>query len=295
MRRLAIAGPLLALAIAGPAASQPQPSGQPDFAHAKELYSSATAAMNEGRYADAARDFGGAYDITHDPVLFFKIAEANRQAGHCDVAIIYYGRYLREANPEPTYIELTHEKIKACGGEPDTSAAGSAAGSAALPAEPEPPAAGSAAEAPAEPAGSAALPPPSAGSAATSTPPATGIDHGDDRAWLLVGGGLAFVTAGAVLAYSASSSEQDLRDLYVSSGNNPPTYDARTAQRYHDLIDEGKRYQYLSWASFGIAGACAIGATVLFVRSHGDHDEKRVSVTPVVSPHHTGVSATIRF
>ena len=53
-----------------------------------------------------------------------------------------------------------------------------------------------------------------------------------DAAWLLVGGSLAFVTTGAVLAYSADSSEKDLEDLYLTVDGGPATFDAKTAARY---------------------------------------------------------------
>jgi hypothetical protein len=269
-----------------------QPTTQPDFNRAGELYKLASAAMSEGRFTDAARDFGAAYDITKDPVLFFKIGAANEKAGKCDVALIYYGRYLREAKPEVKYVQMTRERITACGGDarhipaqiPDVPA-----GSAAQP--------GFGSAQPSGP-GPAIVPVaatptdvPAAGSAATPATPEHG--HGRDGAWLMVGGSLTFITVGAVLAYSASSSEQDLKDLYVGPGNMPPTYDQKLAQRYQDLIDEGHRYQYLSWASFGIAGACAIGAAILFVHS-GDRDEK-LSIRPIVTPRETGVAATVRF
>src|SRR5690606_36876975 len=104
------------------------------------------------------------------------------------------------------------------------------------------------------------------------------------------GGALAFVTAGAVLAYSTSSAEQDVRDLYIANNGRPREYDANTTKRYEDLIDEGRRYQCLAWTSFGLAAGCAIGATIFFLRDRGD-----VSIAPVVTPKETGVSATLRF
>jgi hypothetical protein len=58
-----------------------QPSPPPDFAHAKELYDSANASMANGDFGDAVRDYGAAYDITHDPVLFFRSGRANEKAG----------------------------------------------------------------------------------------------------------------------------------------------------------------------------------------------------------------------
>ncbi len=126
-----------------------------------------------------------------------------------------------------------------------------------------------------------------------AAPASAGPTSGNkDAAWLFVGAGLTFVTAGTVLAYSTSSSEQDLRDLYLTAGNAPEQYDAETKERYDDLVAEGERYERLAWTAFGLAAGCAIGATVFFVRASREAD---VSVTPVVSPTTTGASVSIRF
>ncbi|HUS29603.1 MAG TPA: hypothetical protein VMZ53_13915 [Kofleriaceae bacterium] len=120
---------------------------------------------------------------------------------------------------------------------------------------------------------SLALPPPS---------------RSQDAAWLLVGGTLTFITTGIVLAYAAESTETDIEDLYVSLNGQSPTFDAKTQERYDELVKQGNRYQYLSWISFGIAGGMAIGATVLFWKHH-----KEPAVVPVVTPNSAGVS--VRF
>lgn len=251
---------LFTLCVAARSFAQPAPAepAEPNFAQATELYNAASKALDEGRGDDAARDFLAAFEITKDPVLFFKIGSAYEKAGKCSDAVGYYERYLAEAKPEENFVALTKQRIDAC----KAATAEPAAEPAAKPAAPAP-----AAEAP--------MAPPS---------------KNQDRAWLFVGGGLAFVTAGVVLAYSAESAEQDVKDLYVSSGGNPPEFDAETKERYDDLVAEGERYQYLSWASFGIAAGCAIGATIYFLRARGD-----VTVAPVVTPKQTGVTATIRF
>jgi hypothetical protein len=271
--RAAISGVLAGLLVASTVTAQPTPS--PDLAHAKELYDTGNQAMSEGRYLDAAQAFGAAYDITHDPILFFKIGTANEKAGRCDVALIYFGRYLKEGKPDLKFQAMAQDHVRACGGDARNlvpADQGSAAGSAAAGSD--------------SATGSAAVALPATGSTAGSdtTSVAVGsagvlppgppppIAHGNDAAWLMVGGGLAFVTLGAVLAYSASSSEQDLRDLYVGLDGKPPTYDATVAKRYQSLVDEGDRYEHLSWGSFAIAGAFAITATVLFLHHH-DHVE----------------------
>src|SRR5579862_187189 len=109
-----LAAGLVTLVLFGrpPVGAQP---AAPDFAKAKSLYDDANAEMSGGRYLDAVRDYNAAYDITHDPVLFFKIGTANEKAGNCDIALIYYSRYVREAKPVASFLELVKERVTACG------------------------------------------------------------------------------------------------------------------------------------------------------------------------------------
>jgi hypothetical protein len=119
--------------------------------------------------------------------------------------------------------------------------------------------------------------------------------HGRDLPWLMVGGALAFATAGAVLAYSASSSEQDIKDLYVPlGGGGAPTFTPQTAQRYQELVDEGHRYQYLSWGAFGVAAGFGIAATFIFIHDHIEA-ERNILVTPIATPTSAGASLSVRF
>ncbi len=263
-----------------------QPAPQPDFEKAKGLYADGNAELAVGRYADAIRDFNGAYDITHDPVLFFKIGNANEKAGRCDVALIYYSRYVREANPEAKYLDMVKDRVTACGGDPRN--LGNPTPVAAPPVTPPETNVGSGSAAPETVTG--------AGSGVVTL--GTGAEkprthvNGHDGEWLMIGGALAFITAGVVLAYSASSSEQDVRDLYVGVAGITPTYDATTAQRYQELLDEGHRYQYLSWGAFGVAAGFAIGAAIWFIH---DRNEQALAITPVATPQGGSVSATVRF
>ena len=263
MRSVVLAG-VLSVCVPARALAQPAPPpSQPDFARATQLYDAATQAMNEGRAADAVRDFLAAYEITKDAVLFFKIGGAYEKAGNCADAIAYYDRYLNEAKPAESFATLTRERIAAC---------------KASPAGPTEPAAA------AEPVAPVAKPP------EAPPPPLSPPTANQDRAWLFVGGALTFVTIGAVLAYSTSSAEQDIKDLYVSNEGRPPKFEGKTRERYEDLLDEGRRYEVLAWSSFGLAAGCAIGATIFFLRDRGD-----VEIAPVVTPKETGVSATVRF
>ncbi len=229
----------------------------PDFAHAKDLYRAAEAAMLGGRYVEALVDYGSAYDITKDPVLFYKLGSANERAGNCDVAIGFYRRYLAEAHPDANYIALTRDRITACGG--DTKVA------------PPPP------DVPAPP----PTPPP---------PPApVAQGHGTWPGWLLVGGTLGLVTIGTVLAYATTSSENDVKDLYAGADGQPPPFNAATQQRYQQLLDQGHRYEVLAWTAFGTAALTATAATIVFLTTHQER------IAPLVAPQAAGVSLSGRF
>ncbi len=297
----AIAAGLVIGALVGgailPMTSRAQPA--PDMLRAKDFYKSAEAGMKESRFLDAARDYGAAYEITRDPILFYKIGSANERAGKCDVALIYYGRYLREGKPSEAFVSMTRERITACGGNPDADRTppatfGTGSGQSAEPAEPaEPvrvPSAGSGSATAGSDAGSATVVTGLGSDAGSGS--AVQLSSSNKGAWILVASSIALVTVGGVLAYAASSSENDVEDLYAGFTGQPPAFDARTQQTYDDLVAEGNRYEKLSWISFGLAGATAIGAAVLFYRHS---NESTVHVAPTASTTGGGVSATLRW
>jgi hypothetical protein len=294
---------LLAGALGAPI-TRAQPA--PDLTSAKDLYQSAEAAMKDGRFDDAVRDYGAAYELSKDPALFFKIGRANERAGRCDIAVAYYARYLREGKPTEQFTVATQERIAACGGD-----ARNLEGSAA-PVAPQPSGDARRSAGSAEPASAGGAEPVSAGSAgpagpgsgttagagaavapgATDVPASVTPSHGHKVAWIMTGGAIALVTLGGVLAYAAGSSENDVRDLYVGFAGQPPTFDAATRKRYDELIDEGRRYEHLSWVSFGLAGATAVGAAVLFVLGNRD-EAPPPRVTPIVTT--TGAGVAVSF
>jgi hypothetical protein len=350
VRRVAL-GAAVAVALGGAIGS---PIGRaepaPDLARARELYRSAEAAMQAGRYDDAARDYGAAYELSADPALFYKIGRASERAGKCDVALLHYARYLRDGKPTEQFTALTRERIAACGGDPAGSGSAGTRGVAPGPGDASSPAGGAAAgpaagadtaiasatgkdQRPAEPArggsaaanagGSASGASPGGAGGATASAGATGAEGSaaapegpagatpaagsgsaaaalipptrQKIAWLMGGGAIALVSLGGVLAYAASSSENDVRDLYAGFAGQAPMFDAQTRKRYDDLVDEGRRYQHLSWAAFGLAGAAAVGVAVLFTIGRGDEPAppRAPAVTPVVGPRGAGVS--VRF
>ncbi|MGN6107130.1 MAG: tetratricopeptide repeat protein [Kofleriaceae bacterium] len=293
--RSSISARLVGIALAGALGSStshaqppPEPPSQPDLDRARDLDKAAEAAIAEGRYADALRDYGAAHELTRDPALLFKLGRAHQELGECDAAVDYYRRYLEEARPAASFVALTRERIAACGA-PATDAGTSGAGSAAEPPAPPSPSAPGAAE---------TTPPDGTSGAATEpTPaPAPAVDLGRHRGpWLLLGGAIAAVTAGAVLAYSANAAERDIEDLYVGIGGRPPAFDEQLAARYRDAVDEGRRYERLSLISFGAAGALAIGATIWFLLDR-DAPADALPIAPTVTPGGgAGVTTQLRF
>jgi hypothetical protein len=318
--RVAVAAALVA------ALAQPIALAQPavDLGRAKDLYRSAEVAMKEGRFDDAARDYGAAYEWSKDPALFFKIGRANEGAGRCEVALSYYARYLREGKPDEQFAATTRERIAACGGDA-RSVEGGAATSPADSGAPAPPSPGvpdepaSAGAAPStEPtagadgtaqtdrgqAGAGAGDPGAGGVAADAGGAADGAEAGKAErpslipsnhhkaAWLLTGGAAALAALGGVLAYATNASENDVRDLYVGLAGQPVTFDGQTRRRYDELVTDGRRYQNLSWTAFGLAGAAAAGAAVLFVLGR-DEAAPAGRVTPLVTSRGAGVA--VRF
>ena len=276
----------------------------PDRERAKELYQSAEAAMTAKDYEAAVRDYGAAYEITRDPILFYKIGTANERLGKCPVAIIYYRRYLAEGKPPPAFVDITNARIKACDPEP-TVADPPVEPPVEKPVEPiekqiETQAAP--VEKPIEPAD--ATPPKEdpktamgafVGSREGSNGPPQVLTARNRGAWLFVTGSIALVTVGAVLAYSADSAENDIHDLYVGFGGNPPVFDRDTKALYDDMVAEGERYERLSWVTFGLAGVTAGAAAFLFWREHDRAKHEKPIVTPTVTKDSAGVRAVFSF
>lgn len=250
---------LVGTAVAQPA---PPPTQGPDLAHAAELYKAAEAEVAADKFDDAIRDYAAAYEITKDPVLFYKIGHANQRAGNCEVALVYFGRYLREGKPEKRFAELTERRITACGGDPDKLAAAPVtAGTATKPSAPPPP------------------------------PAPVPAQHGSATTWIVIGSGIAFAITGGVLAYSAGASERNIDDLYAGLGGVKPQFTPAIKARYDELVDEGHRYQYLSWASFGTAAVIGGIATWMFLRQ----PTESIQIAPAVTPKSAGVSASVSF
>jgi hypothetical protein len=299
---------VLCMVLVGSAAAQGT-GDKPDFSRAAELYKQAEAEMAAGRFAAAAEDYAVAYDITKDPVLFFKIASAYDKALRCDLALTYYRRYLREGKPNEEFSTLTTERIAACEKTNVVSAANPPAPSSTPTPAPAPapaPAASGVADpfapTPAE-AAAAASQTPAPAAPATTAPPDDSTKQLTDKpslsgsrpsklrgaAYIVLGVGLALGTVGVVSAMSAEAAEKDLDDLYsIRVMGIPPEFSPDEQERYDDLVEQGERYETLSWVAFGAAGAAFAGATALFLLSRGDDE-----APPPVSLKVTGKDALV--
>jgi hypothetical protein len=283
--------------------AQPAPTNI-DLERARVEYTAAETAMTDGDFNLATNHYANSYRASNDPALLYKIGVARQKAGDCLNAVRLYWTFLQLGKPGDDHATLTRERIRKCGGdadhEPGPPPADPVAGwGFTVPA----PGSGSAEPTPgsgsgsaiagsgsAEPAGSGSAVEP-AGSGSAVPPPPKSIKGKHRAAWLLVGGAVAAVTAGAVLAYSSSAAEKDVEDLYVGLGGTPPRFDANTRKRFDDLVAEGNRYEKLSWVSFGVAAALGGVATWRFLTDK----KSTVEVTPSASPAGAGVRATLRW
>ena len=66
-------------------------------AKADKLFEQAQVDYQAGKYAEAIPLFQQAYELVHDPVYLFNIAQTYRKVLDCEGATTYYKRYLDEA------------------------------------------------------------------------------------------------------------------------------------------------------------------------------------------------------
>lgn len=305
---------VVGLGIGARAAAQTPPAGdaRPDIEKAREHYKKATEALAIKDYAIAAREFGLAYQITKDPVLFFKIALAHDKAGDCEAALIYYGRYLREGNPSEADRADTEKRVDECkrklgqtdGGGAAAGGGDAAAGGGAAAAGGGDAAAGGGAAA----GGDAAdvMAPDFDDAPPTPAPedrPPTFVDGGTSwqrtAAWVSVGVAVAAATTGAVLGLSASSREEDIEtliDFRDPVDGRPRAFDGEVRRQYEDFVDEGEnleRWAKIAWIGAGVSAATAV---VFFLVDPGteagaERAPAAAAVTPVVTGDSVGFTA----
>ena len=300
----------LCLATAGVAQAQ-----KPDYAAAKKAYKKAQRAIEKGEWSIAAREFGVAYDITKDPVLFYNIADANDKAGDCDAALVYYGRYLKEGNPDEKFLSLTKAAIKECKRKlklkkptPDKD-----------PVDKDP--------VDRDPVDKDPVDKDPVDKDPVDKDPIDEDDIGTDSdlglgddgarpptltdekpswkrtaAWVSVGATVALATTGAVLGLSASSREEDIENLisFRNASGDPATFDGNTSSRYDDLIDEGKSLNGYAKLAFIGAGVAAVAATAFFIidaksPAPAEASASRRNIVPIVTAGGVGLAAGWEF
>ncbi|MBP8808049.1 MAG: hypothetical protein KBG48_22330 [Kofleriaceae bacterium] len=278
-------------------------AAQPDYKAAAEHYQLAETAMARGAYTDAALEYGIAYDITKDPILFFKIGQANDKAGRCAVALTYYNRYLKEGNPSPEYRRLTEERVVACGaagtdggtgdggtgdggtGDGGTGDGGTGDGGTGDGGTGD---GGTGDGGAGDGSQDGALGGPDAGGPSFIDQPQSWKRTG---AWVATGLTVGLAAAGVVLAMSASGSEEDLQQLLdFRTAGRPARYD-EVRGTYDSLLDDGERYDQLATVAFIGAGATAVIATTLFLLDRGGRAEsaKAARIRPAVDRRGGGV------
>ena len=309
----AVAGAFGAEVFAQPAGGSAEPP-PPDYEAAKRHYNDGQTASAEARWKDAAREYGIAYEITKDPILFFKLANAYDQDGDCSAALVYYQRYLKEAKPDEAFAKLTEDKIGAC--QAKTSNAASTQPSTS-------PATGPTGN------GTSTVPkgtdtkvgttegttdgttdgPLSGATVDSEDPPLRTEDPLGDpadvgqpswqrtAAWISVGVAVSFGVTGTVLGLAARSRQDDINsDIGFRDPNNlPARFQGTAAGRYDDLVTQGEKLELATFITFGLAAGAVATAVVFFVIDPGPDGESGLTLAPAVGPDSAGVAAGWRF
>jgi len=297
MMRSLVASFLAATLVAGTAPRVAFADDPPDYTAAKMHYANAEKAMQDGKYDDAASEYGVAYDITKDPVLFLKIGNAEEKAGKCAQAVVYWNRYLKEGSPSEDFKESTQAKIDGCSGTGAGTGTGSGAGSGtADTVTGTGTGTGTGAGSEAEPETGTG-----AGSGTGSGAPSfleSGGSGMRTAGWISIGASVALATAGGIMAMAARSKEEDVNSLsdFRDPNDLPAAYDGVVKSRYESLVKSGQRDNTLSVIAFGAAGAAAITAAVLLVLdSKNHHGESASAITVIAAPHEGGLAASLHF
>src|SRR6185503_5208417 len=106
---------LVLLLLAGVASAAPK-STSPAQKQADALFEKGLANYQGGSYRDAIAQFKQAYELVHDPVYLFNIAQSYRKVADCTNADDYYRQYL-QASPNAENkqkVEQWLEELKPC-------------------------------------------------------------------------------------------------------------------------------------------------------------------------------------
>ena len=279
----------VSLAFAGTAGAQ---KSKFNTAAAKAAYIAAKKAEKKKSWKEAAKQYGVAYVISRDPILFYNIAFAFKQDGNCEFAIIYFKRFLNDTTPKPEARAKTDELINACKKK------------LGIKDEPEP----------VEPTvtgttgGTTTDPGTGGGTTSTGTGGASfaGADAVDREAsaarktaWVSLGIAAALGATGAAFAIAANTREDDVDTLinFNDQDGLPRRYEGLIADRYNDKVDEGDSFETMAKVAFGAAGAAAVVGLAFFIidnRSEGDNGAT-ATISPTITADGAGVSAGWEF
>ena len=190
---------------------------KPDFAAAKQHYVEAERAAQAKDWAKAAKEYGVAYEITRDPVLFFKLGNAYQLSGDCTRAVEYLQRYIDEAKPSEEYKADARARIATCNAAAsDSTRVGDEASDGN---GPDQPAEGTSTLVPGlEESGDAEAEEKQVGTDSESVGQPTFLDESpswqETAAWTSVGVSVAFLSVSAILGLSADSREEDIDNLF---------------------------------------------------------------------------------
>ncbi len=293
--------------------SKTTPDKSTDYAAAKRHYTAAEKAVGDKDWNLAAKEYGIAYEITHDPVLFFKLGNAYQSSGDCTRAVEYLERYLSEAKPSEEYQLDAKARIAACHATGTANAESASTVQSSGEAAPTTDAAGNR---PLEPslteentsiasdvtATGDELASPQLGDTANSSNEPSFMEEEvtwqQTAGWTSMGVSVAFLTASAVLGLSANSREEDIENLlsYRDAGGRPTSYEDTVSERYETLADEGDALSRMSLIALGGAGISAAAAIVFFVLDESSEEEDNAglgSLTPAIG--HRSVGVRLRF
>jgi len=239
-----------------------------EAADARVRYERGTTFYDLGRFADAAREYEGAYELKHEPALLFNIGQAYRFAHEYNKATIAFRAYLRHlpnaenrAEVEARITEMqrlaeeqrkSQERPPAGTIPPDATAA------------PNPP----------------AVPPPRA-VAPTEPPIATPVDHRRrNLGFGIAAGGIAVAIAGAALVGVGAATADRLNHPKPTDQYDPS---AQSTMR----IEQGTGIALL-----GVGGAAlAAGTAIAVIAARREHAPR---VTAAATVDRNSASAVVR-
>lgn len=272
-----------------------------DYGRASGHFSTATKQYNAKSYKRSIAALWSAYELTHDPLLYYDMAVAYEAWGKGAEAARYYRLYALEQykGEDRTAVEkrldwlaqkyhLALAPLPPAREAPTAVAAVETPRPEAKPAETKPEAAAS----------KDTAPDPFAGALPT---PARRVEHTSGlkiAAWVTLGAAAVLGTAGAFSLLAAHDrGEQITREQQAAAtpGGPPVYYSPAVEQRFADLHGQGTMYNGLGIALVSTAAVSVAVSALLFGLDHRQRAERRVQLVPSLSPRGGGLLAAFEF